>query len=192
MFILKSIVNRFANLKLYVAFAMALSLASCSQLPEANPDVSRSAVSVGPKTFAGSWNAKGTRRNMPLGSDRRGSILDLKGTMLLTGEDRPGVGFHVELIAFVDSKTGLIGRSVWTDEHGEQVYSEVAGEGDATSNRIKGTFIGGTGRFAKVTGSYEYSWQFVIEAEDGSIQGRAVGLKGQAQFDQPAAGEVAP
>ena len=192
MSILKLSVIPISNFKLWAAFAILLSLGACNQSPEANPDVSRSAVSGEPKTFAGSWNAKGTRRNIPLGSNRRGSIIDLKGTMLLTGKDRPGVGFHVELIAFVDSKTGLIGRSVWTDERGEQVYSEVVGEGDATSNRIKGTFIGGTGRYAKVTGSYEFSWQFVIEAEDGSIQGRAVGLKGQAQFDQSAAGEVAP
>jgi hypothetical protein len=161
-------------------------------LPEPNSEISPSAVSGETKQFTGSWNAKGTRRNMPLGKDRRGSILDLKGTMLLTGDNKPGVGFHVELIAFVDSATGLVGRSVWTDERGEQVYSEVVGEGDASSNRIKGTIIGGTGRYADITGNYEYSWQFVIEAEDGSIQGRAVGLKGQVQFNQQAAREAAP
>ena len=72
-----------------------------------------------------------------------------------------------------------MGRSVWTDERGDQVFSELKGEGTAAKNRITGTLLGGTGRYAGVTGSYEFSWQFVIEAEDGSIQGRAVGLKGR-------------
>ena len=46
-------------------------------------------------------------------------------------------------------------------------------------NRIMGTFLGGTGRYAGVTGGYEFSWQYVVEAEDGTIQGRATGLKGR-------------
>ncbi|HWS39816.1 MAG TPA: hypothetical protein VN247_00830 [Arenimonas sp.] len=162
-------------------------MASCSQVPEPAPENTKTAVSGESTEFAGAWNAKGSRRSIALGKNRRGSIIELQGTMLLTGDARPGVGFHAELIGLADSETGLIGRSVWTDERGEQVYSEVQGEGDATSNRINGTFIGGTGRYANITGNYEYSWQFVIEAEDGSIQGRAVGLKGQVQLDQSTA-----
>ncbi len=47
--------------------------------------------------FGGSWNATGSRRTISLGADRRGSILDLRGTMLLAGPQRPGVGFlHAE------------------------------------------------------------------------------------------------
>ena len=108
--------------------------------------------------------------------------------MLLAGQGRPGVGFHSEAIALVDSETGLLGRSVWTDERGDQVFSELKGEGTAARNHITGTILGGTGRYAGVTGAYEFSWQFVIEAEDGSIQGRAVGLKGRVRLGQAGAG----
>ncbi len=129
--------------------------------------------------FEGSWNATGSRKTIALGADRRGSIIDLSGTMLLTGSDRPGVGFRSEVIALVDSATGMLGRSVWTDERGDQVFSELQGEGTAEHNHITGKFLGGTGRYAGATGSYEFSWQWVIEAEDGTIQGRAVELKGR-------------
>ena len=112
--------------------------------------------------------------------------------MLLAGPGRPGVGFRSDVIALVDSETGLIGRSVWTDENGDQVFSELKGEGTAAKNRITGTILGGTGRYAGVTGSYEFSWQFVIEAEDGSIQGSAVGLKGRFQVGQPDAEGAKP
>ena len=129
--------------------------------------------------FEGSWNAAGSRKTISLGADRRGSIIDLSGTMLLAGPKRPGVGFRSEVIALVDSQTGLVGRSVWTDERGDQVFSELQGEGTAERNHITGKFLGGTGRYAGATGSYEFSWQWVIEAEDGTIQGRAIELKGR-------------
>jgi hypothetical protein len=189
---LKLSVIPISNFKLWAVFAILLCLGACRQASEQVSETPKAVVSGQITEFAGTWNAMGNRRSIALGEDRRGSIIELKGTMLLTGESRPAVGFRSELIALVDSKTGLVGRSVWTDERGEQVFSEVVGEGDAASNRIKGTFIGGTGRFAGVTGSYEYAWQYVLKAEDGSIQGRAVGLKGQVQFNQPAAGEAAP
>ncbi len=99
--------------------------------------------------------------------------------MLLAGSKRPGVGFRSQVIALVDTETGLVGRSVWTDEHGEQIFSELHGEGTAAHNHITGKFLGGTGRYAGATGTYEFSWQWVMEAEDGTIQGRAIELKGR-------------
>jgi hypothetical protein len=133
------------------------------------------------REFTGTWNASGTRRVMPLGPGRSASLVDLKGTMLLAGPASPGVGFRAEVIALGDSAQGLLGRSVWTDENGDQVFSELRGEGTAAKNRIRGIFIGGTGRYAGATGSYEFSWQYVIEAEDGRVQGRATDLEGRVQ-----------
>jgi len=101
--------------------------------------------------------------------------------MLLSGKDRPGRGFRSQVLALSDSSTGLTGRSVWTDERGDLVFSELQGEGTAARNRITGTILGGTGRYAGATGSYEFSWRWVMEGEDGSIQGRAVELKGRVR-----------
>ena len=165
--------------------AIALAAAACG--PATEPPQPAAAAGEW-REFNGSWNAAGTRRSIPLGADRRGSIIDLRGTMLLTGPERPGVGFLSEAIALVDSETGLVGRSVWTDDRGDQVFSELKGQGTAARNRIAGTILGGTGRYAGATGSYEFSWEFVTEAEDGSIQGRAVELKGRVRPGQPTAG----
>ena len=51
-----------------------------------------------------------------------------------------------------------------------------------TGNRIVGTFLGGTGRFAGITGEYSFQWEYVVESEDGAVSGRAVDLKGRARF----------
>lgn len=161
---------------LAVLGVLAVALAACGSATNA-PSVA--AASGEFRDFEGTWNAAGSRRSIPLGPERKGSIIDLRGTMLLAGEGRPGVGFRSDVIALVDSETGLVGRGVWTDERGDQVFSDLKGEGTKDQNRITGTILGGTGRYAGATGSYEFSWKFVIESDDGSIQGSAVGLKGR-------------
>ena len=138
--------------------------------------------------FEGSWNGVGRRHTISLGQDRLGSVVDLKGSMLLTGPGRPGVGFQSEVIGLTDSATGFQGRSVWTDERGDQVYSELRGEGTAEDNHITGTILSGTGRYAGATGTYEFSWLRLMEGEDGSVQGRAVDLKGRV-LPGPAVGD---
>ena len=75
----------------------------------------------------------------------------------------------------------MIGRAVWTDEHGDQAFSELQGMGTRTDNKIVGTFVGGTGRYAGAVGTYEFSWRFVLESEDGNMQGESMGLKGRVR-----------
>ena len=184
---MKPALPRLADQTFWRACAGALAafvLAACVPVPEPP----KPAPESGWHEFEGSWNAAGTRRTIPLGAGRKAAIIDLRGTMLLAGKGRPGAGFRSEVIALTDSETGLVGRGIWTDERGDQVFSELKGEGTAAKNRITGSILGGTGRYAGATGSYEFSWYFVIEAEDGSIQGRAVELHGRVQVGQPAGG----
>jgi hypothetical protein len=132
--------------------------------------------------FAGTWTAAGTRRTLSLGADHRAAIFELTGSVLLTGKQRPAVGFRAQAIGFSDSRAGMQGRCVWTDERGDVVYSELRGEAVGSGNRIVGTFSGGTGRYAGLTGDYTFQWQYVVDAEDGAVSGRVVDLKGRARL----------
>jgi hypothetical protein len=131
--------------------------------------------------FSGSWTASGTRTILDLEGDHWASILRLNGSLLLAGENKPGVGFRAELIGFADSRSGLVGRSVWTDERGDKVFSELKGEHVGTAEHVTGTFLGGTGRFAGVTGEYEFNWRYLLTAQDGSVGGRTSDLKGRVR-----------
>jgi hypothetical protein len=133
-------------------------------------------------TFEGTWTAAGTRRTLPLGPEDRAAIFELTGSVLLTGAQRPAVGFRARAIGFSDSRAGMQGRCVWTDERGDMVYSELKGQAVGSGNRITGTFLGGTGRYANVTGDYTFQWQYVIDTEDGEVSGRVVDLKGRARL----------
>ena len=74
---------------------------------------------------------------------------------------------------------------VWTDQNGDRVYSEIRGDGTKPGDRITGTIVGGTGRYAGATGAYEFTWQFVLEAEDGTVAGRTQGLAGRVRIERP-------
>lgn len=141
--------------------------------------------------FEGTWTAEGNRYILRLGKDRQTSIANFQGALLLAGPGRPGVGFRGEAIVLNDSLTGMVGRAVWTDEHGDQAWSELRGEGNKTSNKIVGTFVGGTGRYSGATGTYEFSWRFLLENEDGNVQGESAGLKGRVRVGAAPAGRTA-
>jgi len=137
------------------------------------------------REFSGRFTATGRKHVLGLGGERRASIVDYDGSMLLSGPLRPAVGFRVQAIAFNDSETGMVGRAAWTDERGNQVFSAMHGEGTRTGNKVVGTFLGGTGPYAGATGDYEFSWKFMLETDDGTVQGQALGLKGRVRIGEP-------
>src|SRR5215468_2988868 len=162
---------------------IGLLLTACGRTPYASAPSSEG----GWREFQGTWTAAGTRHIMQLDGDRRASVLIVNGSLVLSGPARPGVGFRSEAIVFNDSATGMIGRAVWTDEKGDQVYSELQGTGTASNNKITGTFVGGTGRFVGVTGTYEFSWRYMLADEEGAVEGQSMGLRGRARLNgQPA------
>jgi hypothetical protein len=134
--------------------------------------------------FQGTWIATGTRKTIELGPDRRASIANYTGSLLLSGASRPAVGFRAEAIVFSDTATGMTGRAVWTDQRGDEIFSELVREGTGTQNKFSGTFSGGTGRYTDATGTYQFSWRFVIEANDGTVQGQSMGLTGRIRLGQ--------
>ena len=167
----------------WVALAVLLLPVACNRPVVPAPSTPATGES---RTFEGTWSASGTRQTLNLGTDHHATIFDLTGSLLLTGERGLGVGFQARAIGFTDSLVGMQGRCVWTDEHGDRVYSELKGEFVATGNHIVGAFVGGTGRYAGVTGEYSFEWQYVVESDDGSVSGRAVNLKGRAQLSSAA------
>ncbi len=131
-------------------------------------------------SFRGTWTATGTRNTLHLIGERRASISTFEGSIVLEGAPRPAVGFRAEAIIFNDSETGIVGRAVWTDERGRQIFSELSKQ--TAAEKITGTFVGGTGRYTGATGSYEFSWRFLIDNEDGNVQGQSIGLNGTVRI----------
>lgn len=137
-------------------------------------------------TFTGTWSATGDRQTLQLGSNHKAEIFRLSGSMLLAGEQRLRRGFKAVSIGFSDNlKGGLQGRSVWTDDRGDKVFSEFHGPGEAPGQLIEGIFLGGTGRYAGVSGEYTFRWKRLINNENGKVSGRVVDLKGWVRDGAP-------
>ena len=64
------------------------------------------------------------------------------------------------------------GSCVWQDAEGNQ-SSRVSRLGTGGTVNGKATILGGTGKFAGITGGYDYELQFVASPGEGSANGRA-------------------
>ncbi len=140
------------------------------------------------RTFTGNWTMTGNRQLMTLDTGRQAGIFKLTGSLLLTGKQRLTAGFKAEVIGFSDTATGMTARCVWTDERGDKVFSELRGESVVPGTLIEGHFVGGTGRYAGVSGDYTFRWQRLADAGDGDVSGRVVGLEGSARLATLAGG----
>src|SRR5215468_12090970 len=68
----------------------ALLVSACNPSP---PPSSAASEGEG-REFQGIWIATGTRQSIPFGTDRRASIANYSGTLMLSGAARPNVGFR--------------------------------------------------------------------------------------------------
>jgi hypothetical protein len=133
------------------------------------------------QAFEGSWSVTGQRSPLPTEGGGDAAIVQASGEVVLARPGSLGRGFRGEAVTFDDGQGVSVGRAVWTDERGDRLFSSLKGEPLATGKRIAGTITGGTGRYASLEGEYSFTWQYVLPAGDGAIQGRAVGLQGRAR-----------
>ena len=176
---------RAARLRLRIlAMPLLLVLVDCTPSPP--PAASGDADGPRERHFTGSWSITGNRQTLKMGPDHRAEIFRLGGSLMLAGDSRPGLAFRSDIIGLRDNQSGMQARSVWTDERGDQVFSELRGGAGGPGQLIEGRFVGGTGRYAGVGGQYTFKWRTLVESEDGSVSGRVVDLEGWARIGAPA------
>ncbi len=159
---------------------MAAALVAAAAIAAQAPAPSQRAPEPGAwRSFEGTFSASGQHQAIPTESGRPALTVQLSGAVAITAGEGLGRGFRGEVIGFDDGTGVTVLRGVWTDGHGDRIFSRLKGETVATGRRITGTMTGGTGRYAGITGEYSFEWQYVVEAEAGTVQGRAVGLRGR-------------
>ena len=167
-----------------LAMPLLLVLVDCTPSPP--PAASGDADGPRERHFTGTWSITGNRQTLKMGPDHRAEIFRLGGSLMLAGDSRPCLAFRSDIIGLRDNQSGMQARSVWTDERGDQVFSELRGGAGGPGQLIEGRFVGGTGRYAGVRGQYTFKWRTLVESEDGSVSGRVVDLEGWARIGAPA------
>jgi hypothetical protein len=133
------------------------------------------------QSFTGTWSASGQRRTIAVEGGGMAAVTEVSGAVVLTTGGALSRGFLGRAIGFDDGGSLVAGRCVWTDDQGDQVFSRLRGESLATGRRVYGTITGGTGRYAALEGEYSLTWQYVVSAEGGLVQGRASDLSGRVR-----------
>jgi opacity protein-like surface antigen len=166
-------------MKIVITVVAAALLAAAIVAAQAPAAVPRAPAPDAWRSFEGTFSASGQHQAIPTESGRPAMTVQLSGAVAITAGEGLSRGFRGEVIGFDDGGGVTVLRGVWTDGHGDRIFSQLKGETVATGRRIVGTITGGTGRYAGITGEYSFEWQYVVEAEAGTVQGRAIGLRGR-------------
>jgi hypothetical protein len=134
------------------------------------------------RAFDGNWSASGSRQTIPTESGRAAAVAHLSGAVVLSNGTGIAAGFTGEVVGFDDGTGVTTGRAVWTDSAGDRIFSALRGGPLQTGRRISATITGGTGRWTGVTGDYAFTWQYVVSAEGGELQGRSADLRGRLRW----------
>ena len=108
------------------------------------------------RSFEGTGSATGHRQTLRMGPDRKVSIVNLSGSLLLIGERRLGEGFRIDVIGSTDSlkggdglvrldrharRPGLQRASRGPHRHRSPLYGDPAGRDRAIRGRDRGVRV---------------------------------------------------
>jgi len=141
------------------------------------------------RPFAATWTLTGHREVLPTEGGRPASVVVLSGPLTLTSGEGLGRGLLGQIIGFDDGGATLVGRAVFTDEHGDHIYATVSAQPLGGGRKATATLTGGTGRFAGIEGSFSFSWEYVLHPESGDVDGRITDLQGRTRMGRSAPGE---
>jgi hypothetical protein len=134
------------------------------------------------QVFQGTWSATGHRQILKVDGGRSAVTVQMSGAIAVTTSAGLSRGFRGEVIGFDDGAGLIAGRVVWTDERGDQIFSGLFGDALVSASRqMRGTITGGTGRYAGISGEYEFRWQHLVQGDDAAVSGRTVDLRGRVR-----------
>jgi hypothetical protein len=153
--------------------ALGLMLIS-SASPAAAQDAPRSG------TFEALWSLKGTAQELELGAGRKTSTFRHTGTITFRNAQGLVGTALASCLGLGDTARGDVGRCVWVLEGGDRIFSELSGQlaPGPESGTVRGSFVGGTGRFQQISGSYELDWVVRLTGEPGAFRAQTVRMSG--------------
>jgi hypothetical protein len=107
-------------------------------------------------TFSARWVVTGSWRGLGLGGEREIILADLGGRLDVMPDGGALVDLASRCFVFWDSATGGTARCRWKHPSGDEIFSEVEGGLLAQGAPVSGRFVGGTGRYAGISGEFRF------------------------------------
>ena len=110
--------------------------------------------------FEAHWSVEGTRDALDFGETHSQAIFRHTGTLKVMRSDGLLANALSKCIGLSDSVEGSRARCVWLTGLGDEIYSVMERDTvpGAQGGRGTGRIVGGAGRFAGISGSYELTW----------------------------------
>jgi hypothetical protein len=116
--------------------------------------------------FNGSMIANGTRTNFPFADGRQVFTFKLAGHVNLQNLLDKKKDYWSECVGLADSVTGVVGRCVWKDLDGPEIYLTMQSDKLQQGSQVTGTIVGGTEKLAGISGELSFNWSSVINQTD--------------------------
>jgi hypothetical protein len=121
--------------------------------------------------FTARWVVTGEWRGLGLGAMREVLVAELGGRLdVMPGSSGPIVDLATRCLVLWDSAGGATGRCRWQHTSGDEIFGEVEGDLLAGGKPVRARFVGGTGRYAGISGGFSFDkWDsFLLDREDRS------------------------
>lgn len=131
-------------------------------------------------SFESTWDIMGSARKLEFGPSRMLRTVRHTGTITFRSSTGLVGSVLTSCIGLNDTEKSDIGRCTWVTEDGERLYSELTGAlpPGPSSGSASGVFVGGTGRFAGVTGTYQLDWVERMSTEPNAFGAQTVRMTG--------------
>lgn len=160
---------------------LILRIFVCGVLLLATPFLTASQAAESGK-FKGAMLANGSRTPFPFGEGRQVFTFKLFGHVNLQTSLNKKKDYWSECIGLADTLAGVVGRCVWKDLDGSEIYLTMESDKLQQGSEVAGTIVGGSGHLAGISGELSFNWSSVItqmEADGGlSVTGHTKNLSG--------------
>lgn len=130
--------------------------------------------------FDAYWAVSGTVHTVEITGHGMAAAGGLTGTLTVQTTEGARPSFETDCVIFADDRTGGTGRCVWTATSGDQVFVELRSSGPVGSGRARGSFTGGTGRFVRIEGQFDFEWNYSVRGRgEASLDGATMAMQGR-------------
>jgi hypothetical protein len=133
--------------------------------------------------FKGSWIANGTRTSFPFVKGRQVFTFQIGGHVSLLTAVHGKKDYWSDCVGLADAATGIVGRCVWKDLAGPELYVVLQSDRLEQGSLVKGTIVGGTGPLTGISGELSFNWSSVIVQTDAQgieeLTGQTLNLAGR-------------
>jgi hypothetical protein len=156
-------------------FTLYLPLYAASRWPEQDAG-----------TFTGFWSMSGTVHIVELPDGGIAAGGGLTGTVTIQTSQGPIPSFDTDCVVFHDGRSKGVGRCIWTATNGDRVVVHLESDGPAGSGSVAGSFTGGTGEFASLSGQFQFEWSYTVRGgADAQLDGSSYTMTGRYDLRGP-------